>query len=129
LSYLKYDLTFQGALSVGALFANFWSCWSLLNVYVTMLHTEDVLHRFYYVAHIITSFFMAISIQNPEFTTFNFHYMVTHVEFCCLLFLILTHARLTTHFFPPTKTGMVSRWSFHLMPISNSVHVGICVHQ
>jgi len=76
LSYLKYDLTFEGALSVGALFANFWSCWSLLNVYVSMLHTEDVLHRAYYVAHIIASFFMAISIQNPEFTTFNFHYMV-----------------------------------------------------
>jgi len=37
LSYLKYDLSIEGMLTVAAIFANFWSCWSLMNCYVTMV--------------------------------------------------------------------------------------------
>jgi hypothetical protein len=78
LSYMQqHDLTASGLLITGALFANFWSCWNLLNTYVTMLHTDDLVHRVYYLLHIVTSMAMIVSIHNPEFTFFNVKYMVT----------------------------------------------------
>ena len=57
-------------MTVSSIFANFWSCWSLMNLYATMLHTEDLLHRLYYVAHIFTSFLMAVAIDHPDHTFF-----------------------------------------------------------
>ena len=54
-----------------AIFANFWSTWSLMNTYVTMLHTEDLLHRSYYVVHISLSFLMALTITDPDHNFFN----------------------------------------------------------
>lgn len=35
---LQYEMTFFGFFTVLAIFSNFWSVWSLLNVYTTMLH-------------------------------------------------------------------------------------------
>jgi hypothetical protein len=34
------DFTWAGFFTIVALFSNFWSCWSLFNVYVTMSHQE-----------------------------------------------------------------------------------------
>jgi low temperature requirement protein LtrA len=76
LSYLKYDMTGSGILTVAAIFSNFWSCWSLMNCYATMLHTEDMIHRLYYVFHITASFIMAITIQHPSYSFFSYHQMV-----------------------------------------------------
>jgi ribosomal protein L17 len=76
LSYLKYDMTVNGILTVAAIFSNFWSCWSLMNCYATMLHTEDMIHRLYYVFHITASFIMAITIQHPSYSFFSYHQMV-----------------------------------------------------
>jgi hypothetical protein len=76
LGYLKYNMTASGLLTVAVIFSNFWSCWSLMNCYATMLHTEDMLHRVYYVAHITTSFIMAITIQHPSHDFFNYSAMV-----------------------------------------------------
>ena len=36
------------------------------------LHTEDVLHRMYYVVHISLSFLMAISIEDPDHSFFHY---------------------------------------------------------
>lgn len=76
LSYLKYDMTLNGILTVAAIFSNFWSCWSLMNCYVTMLHTEDMVHRFYYVGHITASFVMAITVDHPDHSFFHYSSMV-----------------------------------------------------
>jgi len=48
LSYLKYDLSVEGIVTVGAIFANFWSCWSLMNCYVTMVRCLICLYIFMY---------------------------------------------------------------------------------
>ena len=60
LSVVKYELTPGGIGTTAAIFLNFWSCWSLLNTYATMLHTNDVVHRLYYAFHIACTFFMAV---------------------------------------------------------------------
>lgn len=78
LSYLKYNMTFSGVLTVFVIYANFWSCYNLFVVYVSMFHCDDTLHRIYYIAHITTSVAMMLSIENPHFNFFNFKYMVTY---------------------------------------------------
>ncbi|KAJ1456108.1 hypothetical protein M885DRAFT_616638 [Pelagophyceae sp. CCMP2097] len=88
LSYVKYELNASGLATVGGLFANFWSCWSLLNIYVTMLHGNDLLHRAYYSFHIARTgaevgttqhgpraactFFMALYLGHANWAFFNF---------------------------------------------------------
>ena len=71
LAYLKHDMTFSGVLTVFTVFANFWSCWSLMNTYATMLHAEDLLHRLYYTLHIAVTFFMALTISDPDYSFFD----------------------------------------------------------
>jgi low temperature requirement protein LtrA len=63
LSYLKNDFTWTGFFTDVALFSNFWSCWSMLNVYVTMAYQEDGLHRAYFVLHITAACVMCIFVE------------------------------------------------------------------
>jgi hypothetical protein len=44
-----------------------------MNVYVTMLHGEDLVHRLYYIAHIGTSFVMAVTLEQPSDSFFNYN--------------------------------------------------------
>jgi len=74
LSYLKYDFSWEGFFTVVAIFANFWSTWSLLNVYVTMIHQEDMLHRFFYALHVVMSFIMCLALEHPDFNFFDYGY-------------------------------------------------------
>lgn len=89
LSYLKYNMSLSGMATGFAIFANFWSCYSLFVVYVAMFHINDVTHRIYYIAHIATSIGMVISIGNSQFNFFNFKYMVSNSLFLFTLFNFL----------------------------------------
>lgn len=47
-----------------------------------MFHTEDVVHRCYYLAHIFMSFLMAVATEHAEHHFFNFEYQACHS--CCV---------------------------------------------
>lgn len=70
------DYSTSGFLVISFIFCNFMSCWFLFNSYITMLHHKDALHRFYYILHIISTLLLVISIENPQFDSFNMKYMV-----------------------------------------------------
>lgn len=74
LSYLKYDFSAHGFFTVVAMFGNFWSVWSLLNVYITMVHQEDAVHRLFYALHTMMAFIMCIATEHPNYPFFEFHY-------------------------------------------------------
>jgi len=54
------------------MFANFWSCWALLNIYVTMVHQEDGLHRMFYGLYTMMAFVMCISTEHPDHSFFDY---------------------------------------------------------
>mmetsp|Transcript_50693 Transcript_50693/g.64944 ORF Transcript_50693/g.64944 Transcript_50693/m.64944 type:complete len:1082 (-) Transcript_50693:161-3406(-) len=72
LSFLKNDFTWIGFWTVVAIFSNFWSCWSMLNIYVTMGHQEDGLHRLYYAFHLTAACIMCVFTEHPDHSFFSF---------------------------------------------------------
>lgn len=90
LSYLKYDFTMHGFFTVCAIFANFWSCWSFLNVYVTMVHQEDGVHRIYYALHVCMSFVMCIATEHPNYDFFDFKYQAFFLIISSIITRMLT---------------------------------------
>jgi hypothetical protein len=74
LPFSQYDFTWFGFWTVVAIFSNFWSCWNLLNIYVTMVHQEDAVHRVYYSLHVMMSFVMCMACEHPMFSFFDFGY-------------------------------------------------------
>jgi hypothetical protein len=70
----QYEFTWFGFWTVVAIFSNFWSCWMLLNLYITMAHQEDAVHRLYYSLHVVMSFVMCMATEHPMFSFFDFGY-------------------------------------------------------
>merc|ERR1711908_101270 len=67
---LKYEPTGRVLWIVATLYACFWSSWTLLTHYITLIDQDDSKHRIFYISHIFSVFVTAIYISNSEENTY-----------------------------------------------------------
>ena len=68
---LRREPTTRGVFVVFTLYSVFWSQWCLFSYYVTMLDSNDIKHRFLYIAHILSVFFCGIFILHEDSDGFS----------------------------------------------------------
>mmetsp|Transcript_888 Transcript_888/g.2611 ORF Transcript_888/g.2611 Transcript_888/m.2611 type:complete len:640 (+) Transcript_888:187-2106(+) len=73
LSSVKYMLTPAGIATTAVQFMNFWSCWVIMNYYVTSFAQNDILHRLFYTANLAACFAMVMFVGHADYEVFKFH--------------------------------------------------------
>ena len=90
LSSGKYNLTPAGLTTTSVLFLNFWSCWSMTNMYITSFAQNDVFHRLFYSGHIALTFVMTMYLGHDEFSFFIFNVQARDFSRVSIAIRILT---------------------------------------
>ena len=90
LSSGKYNLTPAGLTTTSVLFLNFWSCWSMTNMYITSFAQNDVFHRLYYSGHIALTFVMTMYLGHAEFSFFIFNVQARDFSLASIAIRVLT---------------------------------------